>query len=243
MAQMFTNEKRYSDNSPRMNFIFLGYPFVPPLPLDDYRAATAILQEEYPIRLWYFLDEITTDELMRKVWRAILRSDLSVFDISGGNPNVAFELGLAVAGERRCATLLKTGEPNPLGTADLGYSERSEYSSRETLVDTMRELLKSKSSALRNLNTLSYELISDAFPFDRAELEARLLSVVNLVFRNKRTTRAGVRKVFDNDDYLAGTVLAGLRQYSVLQPEGARRHARWVFSSNWVYHDHEVTGE
>lgn len=78
---------------------------------------------------------------MRKVWRAILRSDLAVFDISGGNPNVAFELGLAVAAYRPCVSLLKTGQDNPLGQADLGYSERAEYSSRETLKAVLRKIL------------------------------------------------------------------------------------------------------
>lgn len=243
MAQMFKAEKQFADNAVRQNFVFLAYPYSPPLALDDYMAVTRELQQELPLRLWYFLDEITTDEMMRKVWRAILRSDLSVFDISGGNPNVAFELGLAIAIERPCITLLMAGQDNPLGRADLGYSERVEYSSRETLKAQLRTLLTAKSSALRKINTLSYELISDAFPFDRAELEYRLTEVVQSVFKNKKTTRSAVRKIVGGADGLAGTVLTGLRQAEILQPEGARRHAKWVFSPAWVHHDHEVAGE
>jgi len=242
MAQMFKEEKGFPDNTPRKNFVFLAYPFNPPLPLDDYRALTAELQREIPVRLWYFLDELTTDELMRKVWRAILRSDLSAFDISGGNPNVAFELGLAVAAEKPCISLLRTGSANPLGGADLGYSERAEYTSRETLKAVLLRILTSKSSAMRTANRLSYQLISDAFPFDRAELEKRLIQIMTTVFLNKRTTRSAVRKQLENNDALAGAVLNGLRAEGVLQPEGSRRHARWVFSPGWCYHDHEVTG-
>ena len=74
MAQMFEDEKKYQDNNLRKNFVFLAYPYRPPLALDDYRAVTNELQQELPIRLWYFLDEITTQEMMRKIWRAILRS-------------------------------------------------------------------------------------------------------------------------------------------------------------------------
>jgi hypothetical protein len=44
---------------------------------------------------------------MREIWRAILRADLAVFDTSGGNPNVAFELGLAVAEDKRCSRLFR----------------------------------------------------------------------------------------------------------------------------------------
>ena len=121
MAQMFEDEKKYPDNAKRENFVFLGYPYTPPLAQDDYRSAMKELENELPIRLWYFLDEITTQELMRKIWRAILRADLCFFDISNGNPNVSFELGMAVAITKPCITLLKTGEPNPLGGADMSY--------------------------------------------------------------------------------------------------------------------------
>ena len=139
-------------------------------------------------------------------------------------------------------TLLLTGQDNPLGRADLGYSERAEYTSRETLKVRLKNILTTRCSAMRIINQLSYRLITEAFTYDRAELENRLLRVVNTVFRNKRTTRAAVRTIIGNDG-LAGLVLTGLRQEGVLQPEGAKRHAKWVFSPEWVHHDHEVTGE
>lgn len=135
-------EKKYPDNTPRTNFVFMAYPFAPPISQVDYNAVVKELEIEYPLRLWYFLDEVTTQELMRKIWRAILRADLCIFDISNGNPNVAFELGLAAAIDKPCITLLKTGENNPLGAADLGYSERAEYTSRETLKAKLSQLLK-----------------------------------------------------------------------------------------------------
>jgi hypothetical protein len=243
MAQMFKEEKSYPDNAPRKNFVFLAYPYAPPLALEDYRAVTAQIQSELPVRLWFFLDELTTNELMRKVWRAILRSNIGIFDISNGNPNVALELGLALGIDKSCISLLHAGHDNPLGRADLGYSERLEYSSAASLKEGLLRVLKTKCQALRDLNALSYELISDAFPYDREELEKRLLQTVNAVFRAKKTTRAAVRRIFDNDDALAGAALNGLRSKGILAPEGARRHAKWVFGPEWVHHDHEVTGE
>src|SRR5712692_4156534 len=163
MAQFFQEEQSYPDNAPRKNFVFMAYPFTPPISQDDYNAVVKELQSEYPLRLWYFLDEVTTQELMRKIWRAILQSDLCIFDITKGNPNVAFELGLAVAVGKPCITLLRTGEPNPLGAADLGYSERAEYASRETLKTKLKQLLVAKSSALRLFNRISYAMQSGAF--------------------------------------------------------------------------------
>jgi hypothetical protein len=72
MAQFFEEEKNYPDNARRTNFVFFAYPFTPPIPQEDYNAVVKELQSEYPLRLWYFLDEVTTQELMRKIWRAIL---------------------------------------------------------------------------------------------------------------------------------------------------------------------------
>jgi hypothetical protein len=241
MAQMFEDEKKFPDNSPRKNFVFLGYPHHPPLPLDDYRAVTRELQQEIPIRLWYFLDEVTTQEMMRKIWRAVLRSDLGFFDISRGNPNVALELGMAVAIDKPCMTLLKTGEPNPLGGADMSYSERAEYQSRETLKVKLRELLRTKCSALRILNQISYQIQSDVFPFSRDEIEKRLSQTVSHVFHNKRATRATVTKIFGSDA-MAGIVLNALREYAVFKLEGQRKAAKWLLGNAWVHHDHEVVG-
>jgi nucleoside 2-deoxyribosyltransferase len=242
MPQLFDDEKQFPDNAPRKNFVFMAYPFAPPISQEDYNAVVRELQNEYPLRLWYFLDEVTTQELMRKIWRAILRADLCIFDISRGNPNVAFELGLAVAVGKPCITLLKSGEPNPLGTADLGYSERAEYSSREALKAKLRLLLKAKSSALRLFNDLSYALQREAYNIAREQDEQSLVDIVKHVFQHKRITKPKARTIVGGDDKRATVALNALRNANVLRVEGAKRGATWVFTDSWVYHDHEVVG-
>jgi nucleoside 2-deoxyribosyltransferase len=241
VAQLFEDERRFSDNAARQNFIFLGYPYSPPLPRDDYARVVSELQEEVPLRFWYFLDEVTTDEMMRKIWRAILRADLAVFDISGGNPNVAFELGLAVATNKRCMTFLKTGESNPLGTSDLAYSERAEYTSAITLKEKLLILAKARSSGLRLLSGLSYDLHSSAEGMPREDFEAKIMEVVRRVFSGKHINKRQAAQIMGSDG-LATAVLNGLRGKDVLQVQGQRRGARWVFTDNWAYHDHEVSG-
>jgi nucleoside 2-deoxyribosyltransferase len=241
VPQLFDDEKGNPDNAPRRNFVFMAYPFAPPISQDDYNAVVRELQSEHPLRLWYFLDEVTTQELMRKIWRAILRADVCIFDISKGNPHVAFELGLAVAVGKPCITLLKTGEPNPLGTADLGYSERAEYSSRETLKAKLTQLLKAKSSALRQFYDISYALQRDAYNITREQDERNLMAIVTHVFQHKSITKPKARTII-GDDKRATAALNALRNANVLRVEGARRGATWVFTDTWVYHDHEVVG-
>ena len=52
----------------------------------------------------------------------------------------------------------------------------------------------------------------------------------------------GQAKTILGSDQLASAVLNGLRQQDVLQVQGQRRGARWIFTDKWAYHDHEVAG-
>jgi nucleoside 2-deoxyribosyltransferase len=241
MAQLFEDEKAYPDNRQRGNFVFFGYPFNPPLAREDYRQVLRDLEGELGLRLWYFLDEITTAELMRKVWRAILRCDIAIFDVSGGNPNVAFEVGLAVATNRPCITMLKTGEANPLGGADLSYAERVEYSSVATLKDKLRALLISKTTASRKTKEVAYHIYDGGKALTHDQLQAHTLAVLKTVYREKRIDKRKAEQIFGDRGY-ADAALSKLRELDVLKMEGQRRGAIYVFSDKWVYHDHEVAG-
>jgi hypothetical protein len=241
MAQFFEDEKKYPDNRPRENFVFLGYPFMPAIPADDYRAVVKNLENEYPIRLWYFLDEITSAEMMRKIWRAILRADLAVFDVSGGNPNVAFELGLAAASNKSCFTVLRAGEPNPLGAADLAYAERYEYTSAATLKDVLVKIIEAKSTAMKRMSEVSYHIFDSNAGIPRQELVDRTRKFLHTVYTSRRTSKSQAAKLY-GDRWLADVALNKLREMNVLQVVGQKRGATWVFSDTWVNHDHEVAG-
>ena len=224
---MFQDETRFPDNRVRHNLIFLGYPYSPAVSADDYKKVIREIEAEFGIRMWYFLDEITTAEVMRKVWRAILRADFCIFDISDGNPNVAFELGLAVSQFKNCMTLLKTGTQNPLGSADLGYSERSEYTSVETLKEKIRAIILSKSKYIKLTREISYQIYDSNRETTREQIEHYVREVIKYIYNNKTLTTAHAQK-------LCGS--------SVVEMSGTKRGAKWIFSEHYVYHDHEVAG-
>jgi hypothetical protein len=242
MAQLFEDERDKPDNAPRRNFVFMGYPWNPPLPQEDYNRVVADLQDELPVRFWYFADEVTTAEMMRKIWRAILRADLAVFDVTGGNPNVGFELGLAVGENRRCMTLLREGGPNPLGAADLGYAERAEYDSAAKLKEVLTTLALTRSTAMRVPYELSFELVDHPDAPSRAVLEERIRAVLLKVFRDKKITKNQATTILGSAG-LSTVALNGLRDREVLQISGIKGGARWVFTDHWVHRDHEVYGE
>lgn len=161
--------------------------------------------------------------------------------MSGGNPNVAFELGLAVGENKKCMTLLKSGQPNPLGSADLGYAERAEYTSAATLKDRVRGITTSQLVGMRLLNTLSYDLLPVVGDADRPELEQRLAAVLLKVFQNKQIQKRQATQIL-GDDSLTTAALNLLREKDVLKVEGQKRGSRWVFTDSWAYDDHEVSG-
>lgn len=241
MAQMFQDETKYPDNRKRSNFIFLGYPYAPAIPADDYKRVIKEVEQDLAIRMWYFLDEITTSELMRKVWRAILRADLCIFDISDGNANVAFEMGLAVSQFKKCMTLLKAGTKNPLGSADLGYSERAEYTSAETLKERLKSVIQSKSSYMKLVRDTSYQLYDTNQPQSRTDIEDFIRTIVKQIYTNKSITKDAASKHCQSRP-LADAILNSLRAQGVVEISGSKRGSKWIFSENWVYHDHEVAG-
>jgi hypothetical protein len=137
--------------------------------------------------------------------------------------------------------MLKTGEPNPLGGADLSYAERVEYTSVATLKDKLRALLISKSTAARKTKEVAYHIYDGGKPLNHDQLQAHTLTVLKAVYREKRINKQQAETIF-GDRAFADAAINKLRELDILKMESQRRGAIYVFSDKWVYHDHEVTG-
>ncbi len=48
MAQFFQEEQGYPDNAPRTNFIFMAYPFTPPLSQDGKTKGSGVVYRFFP---------------------------------------------------------------------------------------------------------------------------------------------------------------------------------------------------
>src|SRR5437867_462635 len=114
--------------------VFVAYPYS--FAADDYRGAFAQLEADFPgIRFVYADDEITNRQVLQKIRQMIDEADLSLFDISTWNPNVALELGLAMGLEAdyfilRDTRIRRRGDAVP---ADIGGLDRIEYRSLHDL--------------------------------------------------------------------------------------------------------------
>jgi predicted nucleotide-binding protein len=113
--------------------IFVAHPYKA-FPMDDYRAALKDLENSFKgVRFVYADEEITSDYILEKIEKMILAADLSLFDVTSWNPNVALELGLAYALKRKFYILFNPQHDGNEVPSDIRGIERIEYGSLSQL--------------------------------------------------------------------------------------------------------------
>lgn len=124
--------------------IFVAYSYRD-YPAGDYRRVFEDISKEYSVSFVFADEKITNMHIMQKIISYIRASDFSLFDISGWNPNVTLELGIAMA----------TGDDwyiafNPAKTdvsevpSDLRGIDRVQYSSYSELGERLRLLVEQR---------------------------------------------------------------------------------------------------
>ena len=76
--------------------VFVAYPYNI-YPGADYRRVYQGVGREFDVRFVFADEKVSGEPVIPKLMRELLSADFSVFDISGWNPNVALELGMAYA--------------------------------------------------------------------------------------------------------------------------------------------------
>ncbi len=87
-------------NVKRTRQIFVAYPYNL-FDGRDYRRVFTNLEEPYKVKFIFADEKILSMHILQKIRLYIEVSDFSLFDISGWNANVALELGVAYALDRR----------------------------------------------------------------------------------------------------------------------------------------------
>ena len=73
--------------------IFVAYPYS----LAGYKEALASSLPPPQYELEYADEHLASDHVLRKIERMLAECDLALFDVTGANPNVTLELGIAIA--------------------------------------------------------------------------------------------------------------------------------------------------
>jgi hypothetical protein len=72
--------------------IFVAYPYA----IEHYRAQLALSLVNPPFELVYADEHVINDHVLRKIEAMLDECDLALFDLTGANPNVNLELGIAI---------------------------------------------------------------------------------------------------------------------------------------------------
>lgn len=103
-------------------------------PLDDYKRVFSNISKKHPVVFKFADEQVTNQHVLEKVLTYIREHDFSLFDITGWNPNVSLELGIAVGSGKKYFILLNTHlDANKDAPSDIKGIDRIQYSSNEEL--------------------------------------------------------------------------------------------------------------
>jgi hypothetical protein len=122
-----------------MPTIFVAYPYR--IPKEEYRSAFLDAAEGFDVSFDYADEEITNKHVLDKIAQMMERAEFSLFDITGWNPNVTLELGIAIGRGLNYYILWNPGAEHPEPPADLGGIDRIQYTTLDELRHGLRRLL------------------------------------------------------------------------------------------------------
>jgi hypothetical protein len=119
--------------------IFVAYPYS--FAEADYRRPFTDLEADFGVKFVYADAEITSQHILDKITTMIRDSRFSLFDITGWNPNVTLELGIAIGHRQEYYLLFNPSHDRTDVPADLGGLDRIQYTSYTGLGDGLAKLL------------------------------------------------------------------------------------------------------
>lgn len=127
------------NKKPRQIFVAYSYRLYPK---EDYRKLYLNLEKAFSVKFIFADEKITNLHILQKIVGYIKESRFCIFDISGWNPNVTLEFGLALGMSEKSFIVLNP-DVTPINEvpSDLRGVDRVEYSSYTTLEDSIAKLL------------------------------------------------------------------------------------------------------
>jgi len=127
----------------------------------DYRSVFTALEKTYGVKFLFADEKITNMHILQKIISYIKASDFSLFDISGWNPNVTLELGIALAISDKwyiCFNPEKT--PVAEVPSDIKGIDRIQYISFSELNEKLTVLLEQRYSKVQERQSIDEYMIT-----------------------------------------------------------------------------------
>jgi hypothetical protein len=174
--------------------IFVAFPYDPE-PLEGYRDLYRRIEKANDLVRFVFADErIASDMILNKIRDSIGECQFSLCDVTGWNPNVCLEFGLAIGMRKPVHILYRTARPGLLarmvGRApampdlpiDMRGYDRIDYQDAQSLALGLQKLIEQElpkpdpglSSGMRLLREKIYKLIESNPALKKTEIASRL---------------------------------------------------------------------
>jgi hypothetical protein len=128
--------------------VFVACPYTL-FPLDDYKKTFQAVSRSQDVHFRFADEQITNQHILEKVRNYISTHDFSLFDITGWNPNVALELGIAVGlGKKYFVLFNHKIDPNKDAPSDIRGVDRIQYGSNSELEAKLILLMKQEFPAV-----------------------------------------------------------------------------------------------
>jgi len=124
----------------RQIFVAYAYNIYP----EDYRKIFSALEKAYGVKFIFADEKITNLHILQKIISYIDASDFSLFDISGWNPNVTLELGLAYRSDNWYIAFNPDKTPIDDVPSDIKGIDRVQYKSFTELEEKLSLLLEQR---------------------------------------------------------------------------------------------------
>jgi hypothetical protein len=174
----------------------------------DYRRIFVGLEKSYGIKFIFADEKITNMHILQKIISYIRASDFSLFDISGWNPNVTLELGIAIAdGDNWYICFNPDKTPIDEVPSDIKGIDRIQYSSFTELEEKLIALLEQRypKQTRKSIDEYIESMQADVKKLLRREPGIKMNEIADLLGVNVRMAQLVVRPLVGNGLRVDGT--------------------------------------
>lgn len=200
----------------RTRQVFVAYPYNL-YPGADYRRVYKDVGREFGVEFVFADERISNEHVMAKILRDIRASDFSVFDISGWNPNVTLELGMAYALD-----------------APHYICYNPEHNARKDVPSNLRGFSRIQYDSLSKLGDGMVALLDQQYPRESESLEEHAVRMRRMVARLLKDAGARGMSAAQISDALhcnrrmARVIVEGMLEDGEASSSGAGRGTRYV---------------
>jgi hypothetical protein len=193
--------------------IFVAHPYNDEM--SDFRAAFLDVEKQFSGVKFIYADlEITSEFVLTTIEGMIASADFSLFDITGWNPNVTLELGIALGQKRPHYILFKPRSAGEEVPSDIKGKERIQYKS-------LVELKGKIAIVVQKQLDLAGPSVSSAYDDIRQ-------GALNLISKDGPISIAFISSELKIDQSVVKSIVYGLRDEGKIVMQGNKKGAKYA---------------